>query len=401
MQSTNYISTNNLRVGLSLDDLSPEINIKETKPKKKIEYQNITEIVHIFSEQLNYDYIGTQLVIKKFVNHKSFKYDYVNVDIFSDEKKYKWMYDAYSRRAPVTQYKYKNPKTKEYNQIPTFFKVGKKFEPKEKKNKQISLISDVHIQLNDVHYTRADDKLSYFRMRDCNYSPLLFPTHDVHWTQRINRACNYIDSVDYSQEIFDANSLYVYLDINKYAKRYYSYVMEINGLSDNKEAVRKFARELADLTMLLFYVNHSWGWSYNQHLDNDVIWNLALYVLCETKPFDSDTKYDWLKGVTYEYFRFLFLKQVKNICSRGIINHLLRMKQFLPKVTQRYYPKDYSKLSRKLFQQENMTSKEKELLERNNQIIDLYKQGKNTCFLSMKFGISKQHINRIIKQYLQ
>ena len=77
------------------------------------------------------------------------------------------------------------------------------------------------------------------------------------------------------------------------------------------------------------------------------------------------------------------------------------MKQFLPKVTQRYYPKDYSKLSRKLFQQENMTSKEKELLERNNQIIDLYKQGKNTCFLSMKFGISKQHINRIIKQYLQ
>ena len=68
MQFTNYISTNNLRVGLSLDDLSPEINIKETKPKKKREYQNITEIVHIFSEQLNYDYIGTQLVIKKFVN---------------------------------------------------------------------------------------------------------------------------------------------------------------------------------------------------------------------------------------------------------------------------------------------------------------------------------------------
>ena len=145
----------------------------------------------------------------------------------------------------------------------------------------------------------------------------------------------------------------------------------------------------------MFYINTSYGWKY-EDLDYDLIWNLALYVLQIVKPFKDGI--DWLEGVTTAKVRYLLCKKLFNI-KDGVDVYLIKRAKQNSELTHEktLYAKESTDHDKFVFKMDNPSEKQKELLERNEQIKEMHNQGKSVFLISNKFHISIPRVYSILK----
>ena len=281
--------------------------------------RHVIKYIHVVGD--SGEYIKTQII-----SHMSWsrKLDYDNIDIYSDDK-YLGLRtsfehgDSFFESAQVEIKNYKEKTFRVYRSNTT----------------KVPVHGAIMIDLPEIHYSYNPNDKCYFRIRECKYNPQAFPC-SVSWVQIQNRSAHYVNNVDTSQEQFDENSVYVYLNQQKMKEKLYELILEINtakskidlqtksygvvstSLKTNK--LNEFITTLFDYSIKLFYINTSYGWKY-EDLDYELIWNLALYILQIIKPFKDED--NWLEGVTTARVRFLLCKKLFNI-KDGVDSYLIK-----------------------------------------------------------------------------
>lgn len=372
-----------------IENTSPIFSGKARKPKK-----HVIKYIHVVDD--SGEYIKTQII-----SHMSWsrKLDYENIDIYSDEK-YLGLRtsfehgDSFFESAQVEIKNYKEKTFRVYRSNTT----------------KVPVHGVIIIDLPEIHYSYNPNDKCYFRMRECKYDPQAFPC-SVSWVQIQNRSAHYVDNVDTSQEQFDENSIYVYLNQHKMKEKLYELILDINTakskidlhekhygvvstrLKTNK--LNEFITTLFDYSIKLFYINTSYGWKY-EDLDYELIWNLALYILQTVKPFKDGV--DWLEGVTTAKVRYLLCKKLFNI-KEGVDVYLIKRAKQNSEITHEkiLYAKESTDHDKFVFKMDNPSEKQKELLERNKQIKEMHNQGKSVFLISNKFHISIPRVYSILK----
>lgn len=372
-----------------IENTSPIFSGKARKPKK-----HVIKYIHVVDD--SGEYIKTQII-----SHMSWsrKLDYENIDIYSDEK-YLGLRtsfehgDSFFESAQVEIKNYKEKTFRVYRSNTT----------------KVPVHGVIIIDLPEIHYSYNPNDKCYFRMRECKYDPQAFPC-SVSWVQIQNRSAHYVDNVDTSQEQFDENSIYVYLNQHKMKEKLYELILDINTakskidlhekhygvvstrLKTNK--LNEFITTLFDYSIKLFYINTSYGWKY-EDLDYELIWNLALYILQTVKPFKDGV--DWLEGVTTAKVRYLLCKKLFNI-KEGVDVYLIKRAKQNSEITHEktLYTKESTDHDKFVFKMDNPSEKHKELLERNEQIKEMHNQGKSVFLISNKFHISIPRVYSILK----
>lgn len=356
--------------------------------------RHVIKYIHVVDD--SGEYIKTQVV-----SHMSWsrKLDYENIDIYSDDK-YLGLRNSFEHRDSFfesAQVEIKNYKEKT-------FRVYRSDTTK------VSVHGAIMIDLPEIHYSYNPNDKCYFRIRECKYNPQAFPC-SVSWVQIQNRSAHYVNNVDTSQEQFDENSVYVYLNQQKMKEKLYELILEINAAKSKTDLQTKsygvvstslktnklneFITALFDYSIKLFYINTSYGWKY-EDLDYELIWNLALYILQTVKPFKDED--NWLEGVTTARVRFLLCKKLFNI-KEGVDSYLIKRattnsERIHEKTLFAQGSSDHDKFA---FKMDNPSEKQKALLERNEQIKEMHNQGKSVFLISNKFHISIPRVYSILK----
>ena len=363
--------------------LSPLPNKKKriTDPNKK----HVTQIYHYFTPSGDYD--GSNIAYHLSYQHK---WNYINTNIYQDTE-FNWLIPSFERKSSVIRgahvyYRVLNDRRTRKNR-PTskavdYTKTGR----------------NIIIHLDEPSLSIDYDDKEYFRMRSCIYNENIFPCPEdgrrgIHWLQKQNRPCLYVDSHDVSG-VFDDNTYWVYLSINKIRAELVNHIKNIVFCEhiNKKENVRKFVRSLYIYTMWLYYINTSWGWKF-ENMNYEVLWNLAMYILQTAQPFEpsQDSPLNWLPFVKVTEVRYLFEKRVYNGLGKGLRYEYDDIAKWIPKETRYSFPKGYDKFSREMFKTEfkrPMTFKETKKLERNELIKELKKQGLSTRDIALKVGCS-------------
>ena len=393
----------------SIQDYS---NIFHTKSQNKV-IKHVTKYIHVVDDSGNY--IKTQEI-----SHYSWSRNliYNNIDIYSSD-------EFLGLRST-----FENHYTK-YNGAVVEFKLYKEKTFKVYRNTKTN-VAPIHgkiiLYLERPTYSYNKEDKNYFRMRSCHYDPQAFPCMPM-WVQILNRPCHYVSNVDTSQNVFDENTVYVYMKQDMMKRKLYDLILEINtaksrvkqyehhdgtvNSSVKNEKLREFITTLFDYSIKLFYINTSYGWNYSD-LNYELIWNLALYILETVKPFKDGI--DWLEGVQTARVRYMLEKRLYNIkdgvdvylMKRAVVNSVILHEQnMFPKESSEHdkftfkvnnpSKKQNEIIERNKTKEENKLAKKKVILERNKQIKEMYTQGKSVYLLASLFKLSVRSVYSILK----
>ena len=376
-----------------INSISPNEGILSVVPRKKKDTtprKHITKITHI--EYTNGDYVRSEIEY-----HWSYKQkilvDYPN--IFQSEE-YSWLVKSYEQGDTVTR------------GIQVFKETIQEGEPVKtsktprKKAEYITIADDISLNLPQPHYSVDDSDNEYFRCRCCNFDLRALPglkSEKIHWRQQQLRPALYINSIDTTTR-FDCNSLLVYLDASTIRSLL---IKHIHGAVDAKDKKTKdlhtkgFVNVLFQYTLLLYYINTSWGWKLEE-ISYDNMWNLAMYILCVIQPFtlnEPESPYDWLP-YKKSWIVYLFQKEVYGL-NRGLkITFRDRVSKLLRKGTRYMFPKGTSKLKKEMFKLEFRTPAKVSSHERNKLIRSRHKAGESISKLAQEYGLSRTWIYRIL-----
>ena len=389
MPGINYININ----GPILSN-DPNIGIISSVPTKRRKLNNkiLIKVTHLEDEATN-EYVRTEVEYHLPKRPKPLK-DYTN--IYTDQE-YSWLVKSYENRAAVTK------GVNVYYDIACYKTPNKIIHrrPKEKYN-PITIADDIVIKLPEAHYIIDDSDQVRFRLSELErYSVYEFPTPNVHWVQKQHRPAYYSKSLDSSHR-FDSNSIYVYLNkklmYTLLSKPLFAY-QKGEARDMKQKRVRDFVQTLFEYTMLLWYINTSWGWKY-EDITYDRAWNLALYILWNVKPFTPHSDYDWLPDKA-SHVRYLFNKYLENFLSAGIKHSYYKLatrRSLFTKVSRHCYPEGMSRLEKEMFKEFVVKSDSKvERLERNERIKELYKELKSIRKVALKVGCSLGTVQSVLK----
>lgn len=350
--------------------------IQKKSPTTRVKRKHFISITHYLD---NESYYKTQIVYRW--SHQFVK-RYENVDIYESDE-YSWLIKGFENRNTIVKgidVEYCQITNKEVKTV--------------RKPEAFSISDEIYISLPEAHYTIDETDDEFFRMRTINYTYI----GGVNWIQEQTRPALYINSIDTTAR-FDGNSILMYIDIDKAHKKFVSDIDRINSCfyENRKLQLGNFIGHLFSYTMMLYYINISHGWKF-EDITYDKLWNLAMYMLSYIKPFEKD---DWLKGVKLSYVKFLFERRAQNELSKGIKHFYRTLAQgkLIKKTTRYCFPKTMSTLDRELFKEEHEKPKtvHQEYLENRNQsIINDYKSGLSIRKLSSKYSLSVGCIHKIV-----
>lgn len=388
MIDENYINTN-----CPILSSDPNIGISSSVPKRQYNHSNkiYSKITHLENDETG-DYVRTE--VEYHLPHKTkLLKDIVNI---YQSQEYSWLIKSYEKRATLTKgitinydiAQYKSPKKVIHRR------------PKEKYN-PITIADDIVIKLPEAHYIIDDDDKVYFKLSELpRYSVYEFPTPIVHWVQKQLRPAYYSNSLD-AHHRFDCNSICIHLNKklmhSLLSKPIFAY--QKGERRDMKQKrVRDFIQTLFGYTMLLWYINTSWGWKY-EDITYDKAWNLALYILWFVKPFTPHSDYDWLPDKV-SHVRYLFNKHLENFLSAGIKHSYYKLvteSNLFTRVSRHCYVEGMSRLEKEFFKEDFKSDSRVNRLERNEQIKELRGQGKSYEDISKELGCSMKTIQRTLK----
>ena len=379
MEPTNHIVK---PVPILSNTIGPSIQQppKPTRNKKK----HLVEVLHL---EDGTSYYGTRITYRW---SYQFSLCYENVDIFKSEE-YSFLINSYQKRLTVVKGAHISYVQKDA--------INEKMLANRRKrvaaaSDTINIADEISLNLDEPHYVDDPDDVEYFRGRNCRFVIDLFPNGYVRFIQEQHRPARYINSVDNTQR-FDCNSLLVYIDTNRMAARLKEHVHHIiSGYGDSKQRyVRRFVRDLAWYTTLLYYINWSRGWEFKE-IDYSKLWNLAMYIIYIFKVFDG--KADWFPGIKEAYVKYLFEQWFYNAFSGGVKHFFAKASTHLRKETRYAFPESYTKVQREMFKLMVKTPSKEDLSNRNKEIRDLYSRGKSVVWLANTFKLSTRQIYNII-----
>ena len=353
-----------------------------TKPVRKRK-KHLVEVIHIEDGST---YYGTRISYRW---SYQFSLSYENINIFNSSE-YSFLTKSYQKR--LTTVKGAHISYVQRTDINEKILNNRRKRVK-KSNNPVNIGEEIYLNLEEPHFEVDVEDKDYFRARTCHYVTDLFPNGYVKFIQQQLRPAMYVNSVDTTQR-FDCNSLLVYIDTASMKSRLREHALMVAkcAYSDKQRYVRRFVRDLFWYTMLLYYINWSWGWEIRE-LDYSKAWNLAMYIIYSFRILEDD---DWFPGVTEAYARFLFEKKVYNGLSRGVKHFFAEASSHLRKETRYSFPEGTNKLQKEMYKV-NIKTPSKELLsERNKQIKELYIQGKTPVWLANKFHLKPRQIYNII-----
>lgn len=360
-------------------------NTISVKPKQKRNpKKHYISIVHYENDE---QYFKTRITYRW---SRQFTVRYENVDIYKSEE-YSWLINSYENRSNFVR-----GIDVEFEEAPT-----EKATNKTTKKKEVIAISDeIFIDLPEVHYINDPEDKELFRMRNIQFNILnICPnSNGIHWVQNQNRPALYVDSVDLNHK-FDGNSILMYINSSKAKRELASDIENINNGSDSKSIVLgKFVGHLFAYTMMLYYINVSHGWKF-EDITYNRLWELGMYFLSCIKPFDENN--DWLRATKISYLKFLFSRKASNELSKGIKHYYRKLAEgkLIKKESRYRFPDQMSKLDRAIFKEmfsKPKTNHQEELERRNQSIIEDHKLGLSIRKLSSKYGLSTGCIHKVI-----
>lgn len=363
------------------------INYIQTKSSKpRVKKKHFISITHYLEGD---SYVKTQVVYRW--SHQFVK-RYDNVDIYNTEE-YSWLVKGFENRNTIVRgidVSYENLSEQKKASI--------------RKVEAVPIADEIILSLPEVHYEIDETDTEFFRMRSINYTYI----GGVNWIQDQLRPALYINSIDTTAR-FDGNSILMRIDINKANKKLTNDIDRINSceFKNKKENISVFVGHLFSYTMMLYYINISHGWKF-EDITYDKLWNLAMYFLSFAKPFrgketadNKKDRNDWIKGVKLSYLRFLFERRAYNELSKGVKHFYRSLAQgkLLEKSTRYCFPSNMNKLNKELFKSDHPKPKtvHQEVLEnRNKQIKELRDKGYSERNIALVLDISRSLVHKVL-----
>ena len=388
-----------------INSISPNVGILSVVPRKKRDTtprKHITKITHIELE--SGEYLRSEIEYHWSYKHKIL-IDYPN--IYNSEE-YSWLIKSYEQGDTVTK------GIQVFKEIAQDGSINKTRRRRQKKTEYITIADDICLNLPQPHYSLDDQDNEFFRCRCCKFDLRALPglkSENIHWTQQQLRPALYINSIDTTTR-FDCNSLLVYINARSVRSMLIKHIHGAVDAKDKQEKathIKQFVNVLFQYTLLLFYINTSWGWKFEE-INYDSMWNLAMYLLCVIQPFtvnEPNSPYDWLP-CKQSWVMYLFQKEVYGL-NRGI-KLTFRDSKLLRKETRYMFPKETTKLTKEMFKLEFKTpcqerkekkelalrEKKKNILERNKLIKELHVQGLSNRKIALQVGCSKDTVSKVV-----
>lgn len=215
--------------------------------------------------------------------------------------------------------------------------------------------------------------------------------YKIYRTMSINRAAHYVNGIDDSTDVFDENSVYLYVN-EKAAYSKINVAIANYNATHKSSHMHKLANTLYDMALAYFIIGRTYN---NDEISLDRIMFIISSILCYS--FDTASRdNDWINGVTWKSLETKVKKLLEKTCQDGIEFESKRLTAIFGKINKCRFPDSWSRKEQNDWKNEHgITRKARKDIDRDK-VREMTLAGYKVKDILSMFNISKRTYYKII-----